>query len=346
MATGLEYREESIKDVPDDQFQRGLIFGTEAVSAQASRDNWSAFVEFSIPVLESLELNLAARYDDYSDFGDTTNPKVSARWEPLEGLAFRASWGTGFRAPSLAQIGLGPSRGVAVLQGHVLLHRAGHRPELDRLPGARLHDQSSPATRTWRPRSRRTSTSASPGSPATCGRCLGRLLGHQAGEEDRRGAVRLPVPATSAACRTARSACATRAAARRDARRAASRSTRDVHQHRRADDQRRRRRACTSAATCSGGELYVGLDYSRMLEFKKVELNADGTRLIERDLTGEYEYPEDRFVVDRRLGHGRLGRARDGQLHRLVRGRAGRRRRRRARLRHQRHARRSTRSRR
>jgi outer membrane receptor protein involved in Fe transport len=110
MAAGTEYREESVSDVPDDQFQRGLIFGTEAVSAAASRDSWAAFVEFAVPVLDTLELSLAARYDDYSDFGDTTNPKVAVRWAPIESLAFRASWGTGFRAPSLAQIGLGPSQ--------------------------------------------------------------------------------------------------------------------------------------------------------------------------------------------------------------------------------------------
>jgi iron complex outermembrane recepter protein len=110
MAAGAEYREESVSDVPDDQFQRGLIFGTEAVSAAASRDSWATFVEFAVPVLENVELSLAARYDDYSDFGDTTNPKVALRWAPIETLALRASWGTGFRAPSLAQIGLGPSQ--------------------------------------------------------------------------------------------------------------------------------------------------------------------------------------------------------------------------------------------
>jgi iron complex outermembrane recepter protein len=110
MAAGAEYREESVSDIPDDQFQRGLIFGTEAVSAAASRDSWATFVEFAVPVLANLELSLAARYDDYSDFGDTTNPKVAVRWAPIETLAFRASWGTGFRAPSLAQIGLGPSQ--------------------------------------------------------------------------------------------------------------------------------------------------------------------------------------------------------------------------------------------
>ncbi|MBT8088901.1 MAG: TonB-dependent receptor [Gammaproteobacteria bacterium] len=110
MAAGLEYREESISDVPDDQFQRGLIFGTESVSAASSRDNFSAFVEFSLPVLENFELQLAGRFDDYSDFGTTTNPKVAARWDVNDMFAVRGSWGQGFRAPSLAQIGLGPSQ--------------------------------------------------------------------------------------------------------------------------------------------------------------------------------------------------------------------------------------------
>jgi iron complex outermembrane recepter protein len=110
MAAGAEYRDESVSDIPDDQFQRGLIFGTEAVSANGARDSWAAFVEFAIPVVEGLELSLAARYDDYSDFGNTTNPKLALRWAPIEQLALRASWGTGFRAPSLAQIGLGPSQ--------------------------------------------------------------------------------------------------------------------------------------------------------------------------------------------------------------------------------------------
>ncbi len=110
MAAGLEYREESVSDVPDDQFQRGLIFGTESVSAAAARDNWSAFVEFSVPLLENLELQVAGRFDDYSDFGNTTNPKVAARWDINEMIAVRGSWGQGFRAPSLAQIGLGPSQ--------------------------------------------------------------------------------------------------------------------------------------------------------------------------------------------------------------------------------------------
>lgn len=110
MAAGLERREEEASDIPDDQFQRGLIFGTESVSASASRDITSAFVEFAIPLPASLDLTLAGRYDDYSDFGSTTNPMANLLWTASDRLSLRASWGTGFRAPSLAQIGLGPSQ--------------------------------------------------------------------------------------------------------------------------------------------------------------------------------------------------------------------------------------------
>lgn len=110
LAAGAEYRQESISDVPDDQFQRGLIFGTEAVSAAASRKIRAAYLEASVPLLDNLELSLAGRYDHYSDFGSTTNPKIALRWAPIDTLALRASWGTGFRAPSLAQVGLGPSQ--------------------------------------------------------------------------------------------------------------------------------------------------------------------------------------------------------------------------------------------
>lgn len=110
MAAGVEYREEDVSDVPDEQFQRGLIFGTEAVSANAERDQWAAYVEFSIPVTDNFELQLAGRYDNYSDFGTTTNPKVAFQWGITDEITARGSWATGFRAPSLAQIGLGPSQ--------------------------------------------------------------------------------------------------------------------------------------------------------------------------------------------------------------------------------------------
>ena len=107
LAVGVEYREESISDNPDDQFLRGEVFGTEATQANGSRDNTSIFAELAIPVLDTLEVQVAARLEDYSDFGTTTDPKVAFIWQPSESLSLRGSYGTAFRAPSLHQIGLG-----------------------------------------------------------------------------------------------------------------------------------------------------------------------------------------------------------------------------------------------
>ncbi len=107
LAVGFEYREESIADNPDDQFLRGEVFGTEATQANGSRDNTAVFAELAIPVLDNLEVQIAARFEDYSDFGTTTDPKVAFIWQPTESLSLRGSYGTAFRAPSLHQIGLG-----------------------------------------------------------------------------------------------------------------------------------------------------------------------------------------------------------------------------------------------
>lgn len=53
----------------------------------------------AVPGIRHLEFSLAARYEDYSDFGTTFNPKIGARWEPFAGVALRGTWGTSFKAP-------------------------------------------------------------------------------------------------------------------------------------------------------------------------------------------------------------------------------------------------------
>ncbi|GJM14075.1 MAG: TonB-dependent receptor [Pseudohongiella sp.] len=64
------------------------------------------FAEFEIPILENLSMQIAARYEDFTDLGlDTTTPKVAVRWQPIETLSLRASWGESFLAPSATQIG-------------------------------------------------------------------------------------------------------------------------------------------------------------------------------------------------------------------------------------------------
>lgn len=68
-----------------------------------SRNSKALYADVEGDVLENLRLGLAARYEDFSDFGDTTNGKVTARYSALRNLIFRGSASTGFRAPSLSQ---------------------------------------------------------------------------------------------------------------------------------------------------------------------------------------------------------------------------------------------------
>jgi outer membrane receptor protein involved in Fe transport len=53
--------------------------------------------------LEALDLSLAGRWEHYSDFGSTANPKVGVRYTPIEGVVLRGTWGTSFKAPQFLQ---------------------------------------------------------------------------------------------------------------------------------------------------------------------------------------------------------------------------------------------------
>lgn len=69
-----------------------------------SRNLKAVFTEFQIPIFKSLNAQIAARYDDYNDFGSTFNPKFALRWQPAKQLMVRGSYSTGFRAPSLSEL--------------------------------------------------------------------------------------------------------------------------------------------------------------------------------------------------------------------------------------------------
>jgi iron complex outermembrane recepter protein len=64
----------------------------------------AAYAEILFPIFPGFEITGAARVDDYSDFGTTVNPKVSAKFRPVDWLLFRGSYSTGFRAPAFNQI--------------------------------------------------------------------------------------------------------------------------------------------------------------------------------------------------------------------------------------------------
>jgi iron complex outermembrane recepter protein len=86
-----------------------LTFGCpgNSSSPDLSRDIAAVFGEIVVKPLNSLELTLQVRHDQYQAIGGTTNPKLGLRWQPLDTLVVRASANTGFRAPTSQQINQG-----------------------------------------------------------------------------------------------------------------------------------------------------------------------------------------------------------------------------------------------
>lgn len=76
---------------------------TPESASDNSRHNVSLYVDLEAYITDNWNLTVAARYEDYSDFGDTLNGKIATRYTLTEDLALRASVSTGFRAPSLQQ---------------------------------------------------------------------------------------------------------------------------------------------------------------------------------------------------------------------------------------------------
>ncbi len=91
------------------------------------RDITSAFAEVAIPLvspdwdipaLNKLDLSLSVRYDDFSDVGDTTNPRYALNWNITEGFRVRANYAESFVAPPIAVIG-DASQGYLYASGSV-----------------------------------------------------------------------------------------------------------------------------------------------------------------------------------------------------------------------------------
>ncbi|MCW8997230.1 MAG: TonB-dependent receptor, partial [Kangiellaceae bacterium] len=103
-ASGIEFRKESIEDTSDQAILDGEVVGLGSSSAKGDRDVSALFAEVILPATEDIEFNVAVRFDDYSDFGSSVNPKVSMKYRPSELILLRASYGTGFRAPNLFEL--------------------------------------------------------------------------------------------------------------------------------------------------------------------------------------------------------------------------------------------------
>lgn len=104
LALGVEANHQKFSSVVNTPFAEKVIAstGTDPYTRNVgSRSVYAAFGELNVPILKNLDITAALRYDKYSDFGSSTNPKVSFRYQPTEMVLLRGSYSTGFRAPSL-----------------------------------------------------------------------------------------------------------------------------------------------------------------------------------------------------------------------------------------------------
>ena len=117
---GIEWREESFDDDRDPRLDGTIQFTDNAgngfpivsdvmnssptLDSSGSRDVFSAFTELQIPLLSNLDAQVALRYEDFSDVGDTTVGKVALGWRPWEPLLIRGSWSEAYRVPNLVTI--------------------------------------------------------------------------------------------------------------------------------------------------------------------------------------------------------------------------------------------------
>ena len=76
------------------------------VAGEFTRENYAAYVDLEVDLTEEWLVSTAARYEVYSDFGNTLNGKFAARYQLTENVAWRGSISTGFRAPSVGQSNL------------------------------------------------------------------------------------------------------------------------------------------------------------------------------------------------------------------------------------------------
>ncbi|ESQ79057.1 TonB-dependent receptor domain-containing protein [Asticcacaulis sp. YBE204] len=128
VAFGAEARKETQLDDRDANLDGTYTF-TDSVSGEKNLSNVSAvspnpdtrgkrnvsaaYIEFAVPVVSpemhiplvrSLDFQIAGRYENYSDFGSVTKPKVAMAWDVIDGFRIRASYSEGFRAPNLEQV--------------------------------------------------------------------------------------------------------------------------------------------------------------------------------------------------------------------------------------------------
>ncbi len=109
VAFGVEYRREEYEIEPGEPSSyygdgaQSFPGYPPAVGGVHERNQHAVYVDVALNPVENLALDVAGRYEDFSDFGDTTVGKLTARYDFTDAFALRGTYSTGFRAPTLAE---------------------------------------------------------------------------------------------------------------------------------------------------------------------------------------------------------------------------------------------------
>ena len=118
LAFGAELRNETYKIEQGDEASvvagpTAAVFGVGSDGFQGfpaesagdfDSDSWALYGDVETDLTDRLSGAVALRYEDYDEFGDTTDWKISGRFEVTEDFAIRATANTGFRAPTPGQV--------------------------------------------------------------------------------------------------------------------------------------------------------------------------------------------------------------------------------------------------
>lgn len=119
MAIGVEGQRQSFRFENDPYSLLGLPLTGASSNQGGDRTVGSGFLELSHDITQDWQMQLAGRFDNYSDFGSTVNPKVGMTYQLSKKAALRTSWGTGFKAPGLLPVYQGDLTQVERLRDHV-----------------------------------------------------------------------------------------------------------------------------------------------------------------------------------------------------------------------------------
>lgn len=127
-ASGLEYRQDEYGIKPGEPasyYGAGASsfpgYNPEVNTGSYRRDNYATFLNVVLVPTHNWILDLAVRYEDYSDFGDKAVGKITSRYDFTDNFAMRATASTGFRAPTLGEgfysaVNVGPTSANPQLQ--------------------------------------------------------------------------------------------------------------------------------------------------------------------------------------------------------------------------------------